>query len=178
VIELDSTAWADVKASPGGNGVLTAQLLADLRDGDESAWGELYQQVCHQNSVGEVAFVAAPHMVAIARVSTPRIRALLLSTVGSIVASAKSYPADAAKPRDEWRAEFDRACAEAIVLASESLRDAPIDRDDSLMLIQAVAALHGHANLALLLQNGPDFCCPECGEPINYGRAENDPCWP
>jgi hypothetical protein len=172
VLELDSTGWADIKASPGGDGMLTAQLLAHLRDGDESAWGELYQQVCHQNSVGEVAYVAAPHMVAIARVSTPRIRALLLSTVGSIVASAKCYRADAAKPRDEWRAEFDRACAEALVLASESLRDAPIDRDDSLMFIQAVAALHGHANLALLLQDGPDFWCPECGEPINYGRAE------
>jgi len=101
VLDLNSTAWADITASPGGNGMLTAQLLAHLRDGDESAWGELYQQVCDQNSVGEVAFVAAPHMVAIARVSTPRIRALLLSTVGSIVASAKCYPADAAKPRND-----------------------------------------------------------------------------
>jgi len=35
-----------------------------------------------------------------------------------------------------------------------------------------LATLHGHTDLALLLQEGPDLPCPECGEYIEFGDAE------
>ena len=173
MLDLESPEWAEVSASPGGNGVLTARLLRQLWLGDETAWPELYQQVCHQNSVGEVAYLAAPHLVAIARQSTHlRLRALLLGTIGAVVASAACYRAGAAVLRDEWKAEFELACGEARNLAAESLKHAELSLDASLQLIATVAALHGHSNLAILLQDGPEFWCPECGEPIVFADAE------
>jgi hypothetical protein len=172
VLDLKSPAWATISASPGGNGVLTARLLGQLWDGDESAWAELYQQVCHQNTVGEVAFVAAPHLVGIARNAKPRFRAILLGTIGSIVASGQCYGRGAAKLREEWKADFALACANARSLAAETLREPDLDPADSFELIATLAALHGHANLALLLQDGPRLSCPECGAPIVFADAE------
>jgi hypothetical protein len=108
-------------------------------------------------------------MVDIARTATPHVRAMLLSTVGAIVASAKCYHRGAATPRPEWRPEFDRACTDARVLAADCLREGLLDPDDALQVIGTLAALYGHANAALLLQDGPKFWCPECGERIEYG---------
>jgi hypothetical protein len=48
-------------------------------------------------------------------------------------------------------------------------RAAPI-RLRTMLLIGTLAALHDHAHLALLLQDGPEFSCPECGKPIRYGE--------
>jgi hypothetical protein len=55
MIDLESMEWTTAKTGPGGNGALTADLLRQFRDGDDSAFGELYQQVCHQNTVGEAS---------------------------------------------------------------------------------------------------------------------------
>lgn len=172
MLELDSPVWDTIRASPGGTGALTAQLLARVQGGDESSWAELHHQVCHQNTVGEVAYVAAPHIVAIAREATPRLRALLLVTIGAIVASMRCYRRGAARVRDEWRTDFDCACAEARRLAADALREGRLESDDSLALIAALAALHGHENISLLLQDGPKPSCPECGRSIDFGDAE------
>jgi hypothetical protein len=73
--------------------------------------------------------------------------------------------------RPEWQLEYDRACADARSLAAEGLRDRG-DRIDTLLLIGSLAGLHGHANVALLLQGGPEPWCPECGEPIHFGDTD------
>jgi hypothetical protein len=170
MLDLNSTEWANIESSPGGNGLLTAELLAQLWSGDDDALPELYQQVCHQNSIGETAYVAVPHLVAIARRSANlQLKAWLLEIVGSIVASAKCYPRDAPPIRDEWREEFELACAEACKLAGEQLQKPKLDPQDSFSLISALAGLHGHANLALLMQGGQNLYCPNCGEDIQYG---------
>ena len=78
----------------------------------------------------------------LARQADPRLRALLLGTIGSIVASRANYRAGAAKPRPEWIAEYEQACAEARVLAAETLRGADLGPDASLQLIGALAAVH------------------------------------
>lgn len=172
MLDLKSNVWANIEASSGGKGLLTAELLTQLWDGDESAMDELYQQICHQYSVGETAYVAVPHLVAIARRSTNlSFKAWLLDIVGTVVASAKCYPLDAPPIRDEWKEEFELACAEACKLAGEQIQQPNLDPSDSFSLILALAALHGHSNLSLLMQNGPDFGCPSCGEPIEYGTG-------
>ena len=170
MIDLESPQWKTAKASPGGNGALTADLLRQFRDGDDSAFGELYQQVCHQNTVGEVAYLAAPQMVAIARNSLPHRRALMLGIVGSIVASMNSYPRSAAPIPDTLRAEFLASCEDARNLAGESLRQGGLAANDSFQIIGALAAFHGHYPLALLMNGGPQMSCPSCGEPIEFGE--------
>ncbi len=171
MLDLSSEQWANISASPGNDGTLTASLLRRLAEGDEDALDELYQQVCHQNTVGEVAFVTAPHLVWIARHQAPRLCALLLGTLGTIVASAATYRQGASKPRPEWVPDYERACDGARSLAAELLAQGGLDSDTSLQLIGALAALHGHMHLALLLERGPDLECPSCGEPVAFGDA-------
>lgn len=174
MLDLKSPEWADIEASCGGDGKFAAQLLEQLTNGDESAMDELHHQVCHQNSVGETAFVVMPHLVAIACRANLPLRVNVLITVGSIVASMKCYSRYAPKLRDEWREEFWSACADARRLTAESLQ-ADLDPHDSLRLIGVLAALQNHANLALLIEgkSGLDLYCGECGKPIHYGDAEN-----
>jgi len=135
--------------------------------------GEMHNQVCHQHTVGEVAYVDVPQLVGIARATNDlERRALLLDTVGDIVASRKCYPHGAAKLRDEWKTDYVRSCEEARTLTAESLQQADLDPDTSFQLLGTLAALHGHADLALLLGGSRDLECAECGEPIVFGRSE------
>lgn len=164
MIELESTEWKTLK-----NGALVAALLRQFRDGDDSAFGELYNQVCHQYTVSAAAYMAVPHMVAIARSSSPHRRALLLCIAGSIVASMNCNSRDAAPLHDAVRAELLGACDEARILASQTLREAGLDKNDSFTLIGALAAFHGHHDLAIFMNDGPKMYCPSCGESIAYG---------
>lgn len=175
MIDLDSPAWGSIPASPGGTGTLAARLLREARDGDESAYGELYHQVCHQFSVGAVAYVAVPHLVQIARDADSRRRALPLSIVGTVAAARAARPRSAAPLREEWQAEYLAANTEALRLAAESLRGAGLEAADAQELIATVAALHGLTDLAmhLFLQGGrTELSCPVCGEVIVFDETD------
>jgi hypothetical protein len=91
MLDLDSPAWGNLRASGGGRGARTAALLQRFRDGDDSELDELYHQVCHQNSVGEVAYPAVPHLVAMAANAPPPMRDRLIAVVGSVVASMSVF---------------------------------------------------------------------------------------
>jgi hypothetical protein len=170
MIDLKSPVWGMIAASCGGDGLFAAQLLRDLRDGDESAMDELHHQICHQFTVGETAYVATPHLVAIARSAGLQLRLSILVTIAHIVAGRQTYPDAAAELRDEWREEFLQSCNDARSLAAETLKAELSAPEDSFYLIGALAALHGHANLALplLLTGEPRLSCPNCGEYIEY----------
>ena len=171
MLALDSPRWATIQASGGGTGALTASLLRQASTGDEEAFGELYNQVCHQNTVGQVAYFAVPHLVQIAGEAKPQLRALMLSIVGSVVASRKCYPRSAAPLPAEAEPEFVQAIARARDLAARCLAEHEWSRDFSFDLIATLAALHDHADLNLFLQNGPDLSCPACGEPIVFRES-------
>jgi hypothetical protein len=83
MLELDSPLWADIPASSGMNSVLAVKLLRQAHAGDDSVYPELYHQLCHQFTVGEAAYVAVPHLVAIARCIDVRRRVWPLSIVGA-----------------------------------------------------------------------------------------------
>jgi hypothetical protein len=142
--------------------------LRKASGGDEETFGELYNQVCHQNSVGEVAYFTVPHLVHIAQAAAPQLRALMLSIVGSVVASRQCYSRSAAPMPADAESEFVAAVASARSLAAMSLAEATWSRDLSFDLIGTLAALHGHADLTLFLQNGPELSCPACGEAIEF----------
>lgn len=170
MLELKSLEWESIAS----NGRLTAQLIAEFQNGDDSALGELYQQLCHQNTVSTIAFVAVPHLVSMAQNSSKtRHKAILLSIVGSVVASRHCYSRSSAKLRDDWKEDFMQACDAGRILAAETLTAVGLDADDSLLLIAGLAALHGHFNLALLLDSGLDFYCPKCGKTIVFGEDED-----
>ena len=170
MLDLSSAEWSHLRASAGGDGRLTAHLLTKLAGGDTDEWAELHHQVCHQNTVGEVAYVAAPHMVEIARGASPYIRAQLLSTLGAIEASRKTWPEHAPTIRAEWQVEYERACENARALAADGLRHRG-EQVETFLLLGALAGLHGHADLAMLLQLGPDLSCPVCGDPIEFRES-------
>ena len=151
MLDLESPVWDTISASPGGTGALAAGLIRRARDGDESAYGELYHQVCHQFTVGEVAYVAVPHLVQIARIGGPRQRVQPLSIVGSVAAARLAHPSSAAPLRDEWRADYLAANEQALRLATEALQETGWDPSDSQELLATVAALHGHRDLAMHL---------------------------
>ena len=135
--------------------------------------------MCHQFTVGAVAYVAVPHLVLIAREVDPRRRALPLSIVGTVAAARATHPHSAAPLREEWRAEYLAANSEALRLAAECLQREGLEPADAQELVATVAALHGLTDLAmhLFLQGGvTELSCPVRGEAIEFGViAEVEP---
>ena len=177
MIDLDSPLWDSIPASCGSTGTLAAKLLRRVRDGDDSAYDELYHQICHQFSVGAVAYIAVPHLVRIARDAAPGRRVRPLSIVGTVVAARNAYPKGAAPLRDEWRPEYFAANQEALGLAAELLRQLGPEPPEAQEILATIAALHGLADLAmhLFLQGGvTELSCPECGEPIKFVEGAED----
>lgn len=175
MLDLDSPRWGDIPSSPGGTGLLAAQLLRQIRGGDDSACGELFEQVCHQFSVGAVAYVVVPHLVEIASTRPPGDRVRPLAIVGSVAAARLADPRNSAPLPSEWSAEYEAANEAARDLTVDALRRPGWDPSDSQELIATLAALHGHANLAMhiFLQGGAtDLSCPECGEYITFGEPD------
>jgi hypothetical protein len=141
-------------------------LLHRLRDGDDSELGELQNQICHQNSVREVAYLVVPRLIEMAEPSPAPRRARLLGLVGTVVASMRVFSRGAAPLREEWRADFESALSRARSLAADTLRDA-LDPADSFELLAVLAALHGHEKLAIFMGAGPDaLSCGACGEEL------------
>jgi hypothetical protein len=175
MLALDSPTWATIPSSPGGTGLIAAQLLRQIRGGDDSGYGELFEQVCHQFSVGAVAYLVVPHLVEIARSRQPLERVRPLAIVGSVAAARLADPRNAAPMPPEWAVEYEAANAEARELAADALGRPGWRPSDSQELVATAAALHGHADLAmhLFLQGGAtDLSCPSCGEYITFGQKD------
>jgi hypothetical protein len=171
MLDLDSPHWADIPASSGMNSALALKLLRQARAGDDSGYPELYHQLCHQFTVGEAAYVAVPHLVDIALGIDVRRRVWPLSIVGTVEAARNSHPESAPPIREEWRAEYLAANAEALKLTANALERDGWQPSDSQELVATLAALHGHTNLAmhLFLQGGvTKLSCPMCGESIEF----------
>jgi hypothetical protein len=175
MLDLDSPIWAKIPASSGMSSALTVKLLRQVRLHDDSSYPELYHQVCHQFTVGAVAYVAIPHLVDIARSVEVKRRVWPLSIVGTVAAARATQPRSAPPILDEWRAEYFAANDEAMRLTAEALRFGGWEPSESQELLATLAALHGHTNLAmhLFLQGGvTELSCPLCGEYIDYTESE------
>src|SRR5262245_14341288 len=173
MLDLDSPLWADIPASSGMNSALAVRLLRQARAGDDSGYPELYHQLCHQFTVGEVAYVATPHLVDIAqRIDVSR-RVWPLSIVGTVEAARNSHQKSAPPIRKQWREEYLAANTEALKVTADALGRIGWSPSDSQELLATLAALQGHTNLAmhLFLQGGvTKLSCPMCGEYIEFGE--------
>lgn len=178
MLDLDSPIWNTIPSSAGGTGALAAGLLRRAWRGDDTAYDELVHQVCHQFTVGAVAYVVVPHLVQIARNCHPAQRVRPLSIVGMVVAGRAAHPNGAAELREEWRAEYLTALDDALKLAAEALQQPGLGRAESQELLAVIAAIHGHTDLAMLLflQGGAtELSCPLCGEAIKFGDQTDSP---
>jgi hypothetical protein len=106
MLDLDSPLWATIPASSGMTSALAVKLLRQVQAGDDSAYAELYHQVCHQFSVGAVAYVVVPHLVEIARAIEVKRRVWPLSIVGTVAAARATNPRHTPPMPVEWRAEY------------------------------------------------------------------------
>lgn len=159
-----------LKASCGGKGELTVELLKQAKGGDLAAYDELNHQLCHQFSVGEVAYAAVPHLVELARIAEADVKVKPLAIVGAIAASRLVHKKTAPPLTDEWRDDYEKANEAALWLTAVALRERSSDPAESYELIATLAALQGHGDLAMFLFLGPhdDLSCPECGESITW----------
>ncbi|MDB5339462.1 MAG: hypothetical protein JWN70_5081 [Planctomycetaceae bacterium] len=157
------------------NSALTVKLLRQAGAGDDSVYPELYHQVCHQFTVGAVAYLAVPHLVDIVHGIDVRRWVWPLTIVGTVAAARATYPQSDLQIPEALRAEYLAANLDAMRLTAEALGHSSWQPSDSQELLATLAALHGHTNLAMLLflHGGvTKLSCPMCGEYIEYMESQ------
>ena len=80
MIELTDPKWSELQGNYG-NGALIAELIALAQAGApiDEWYEDLFQGLCHQETVSEAAYAAAPHLVKLAAVpGAPRMDLLIL----------------------------------------------------------------------------------------------------
>jgi hypothetical protein len=170
-LPLNSPRWRELETSCGETGELTAQLLAQIRADKDSeeftvadALKELFQQICHQGCVGQVAYAVVPHLIDIAERTTGAQRLDLLAWVGAVIGDSVSRPDEVPPVPDDLVETYDKAKQRALELATAELAHPIADPVISLYLLQIVAAYHRHTTIANLIQSWPGYTCPMCGE--------------
>ncbi len=175
MLDLNSPRWKQLKASPGGDGELAVALLRKVLNGDHSAYDELYQQVCHQFSVGEVAYAVVPHLVDMAFSAPSELKISALNIVGAVAASRIAYRNSSARIPEDLEPEYIQANCKALEITAEALKKGRWKAQQSLELIATLTALHEHADLALhlfLSGDSSEMHCPNCGEYIQFRESE------
>ena len=174
MLEIKSKLWEKLHSSISGNGLMSMNLLNDIAGGDESAFDELLNQVCHQFKVEEVAYAAVPHLVEIAKNGSRNVKIESLRIVGYVAASIgnDSFASNHSNKIPEHLKDFyNKAIKSALQLATELINEKILEKRNSLEVMGVISALSGHANFAMIaFMAGYDskIECPECGEYIEY----------
>jgi len=163
LIELTDHRWSEFVGNYG-NGAQVSKLIAQAQAGApmDEWYEELFQQLCHQATVSQAAYAAAPHLVKIAASpGAPRKDLLILlgacyANSGSPIpteleedwhAPAKKTTQLSAEIEEEWRA----SARQAIPLLAELLAE-PQPELDLRYLFSCLAAFHGYQWLAKKLE--------------------------
>ena len=116
MLDLQSPRWAEL------NGAVAAQLIQQVRDGDEDAYAELYHQACHQFTVAPAAYAVVPHLADLAA-NTASKQLWPLITIGSVVAARAAHPKTSPAIPNDLRVDYERAVSAALPrLPSPSVR--------------------------------------------------------
>ena len=148
------------------------RLLREIRAGTGFDWAELYHQVCHQLSVGEVAYAVVPHVVEVAGRLPSRKRLWPLVIAGTVAACRAAFPSQTPRVPEDLRADYEASARPALQMGTAALAEPGWRRGEVVELLGVVAAFQGHCDLAihLFLHGGSDYDlhCPECGEYIRW----------
>jgi hypothetical protein len=170
MLPLNSSRWDELAASSGGSGRMAADLIGQVRAGDQSAYAELSEQLCHQFSVGEVAYAAVPHLVDLAASLGPYERLNPLRIVGAVVAARATYARSAPPIAPDLLDPYTAALSTCFDLTLASLRES-WSPGELLELIAVLASLKGANELAMHIfgcGGSADLSCPQCGEYIKF----------
>lgn len=163
MIELTDPKWRELQGNYG-SGVQIASLIAQAQSGAPmDKWYEnLFQGLCHQETVSQAAYAAAPHLVKIAAApGAPRLDLLILlgacytnsdSPIPTDLEEKWHEPARQALPlpaelEEDWRA----SARKAIPLLAGLLTE-PHPEVELRYLFASLAAFHGYQWLAKKLE--------------------------
>jgi hypothetical protein len=146
VLSLSDPTWRLFKANYN-DGSHVARLLQQAESGEPSdAWYErLFQELCHQYTVSESAFPAAPHLLRIA-VSRPDVRQELLILLGSC--HTFSTPPSTQPLQQSLIEEWYSSARQAAPLVAAILAEPNHTEEELRYLLSGLAAFHGYPNLA------------------------------
>lgn len=164
MIELTDSKWSELSGNYG-RGDQVAELIAKAQAGAplDEWYEQLFQQLCHQETVSEAAYVAAPHLVKIAAsLGAPR-KDLIILLGACYTYSDSSIPTEleeewhapsrkASLPPPEIQEEWHAAAREAIPILAELLAE-PQPEVELRYLFSSLAAFNGYQWLAERLEN-------------------------
>jgi hypothetical protein len=154
MIDLSDQQWGQFEGNYT-DGSTVASLLEKGYAGDAiNHWyEELHQEICHQYTVSEVAFVAGPHLLRLASMNI-ELRKPLLVLLGICHAFVESSELD--RVSADIKYEWDRSAEESIPLLLGLLAERQPTGSDLLYLLTALAACSGYPFLARSLE-GLDY---------------------
>jgi hypothetical protein len=150
VLSLDDPRWAQYQANyTDGGHVATLLVRAEAGEPLGTWYEDLFQELCHQYTVSEAAFPAAPHLARLAAAREDG-RLELLILLGACHTSAEpakvaQFSADIAQG---WRA----SAREAIPLIADLLASPQVDQTELRYLMSALAAVRGYPALASAIE--------------------------
>ena len=169
--EIAAIDWKPLKSAMGSPGRLVAELLELFIAGQNSAHDELYEHVCHQFSHETASFAASVVLAFNLERLSPRARNQALYIIAIVETSRRIHAKHGPAVPAPIAPLYQKATDTALAAATASLAAQDLSHEDSSALLATVAALQGHASLAMHLFLCPDpeaLSCPECGEPIAF----------
>ena len=150
MLSLSDPHWAQFRANYT-DGVQVARLLMRVESGEPlDAWHEeLFQELCHQYTVSEAAFPAAPHLARLAA-AFEEYRLELLILLGTCHASAE--PARVAQLSADIAEGWHASAKEAVPLIADLLARPQVADVELRYLMSALAAVHGYPALASAIE--------------------------
>jgi hypothetical protein len=155
MLSLTDPTWRQYKANyTDGAGVASLLRRAEAGEPLDNWYDDLFQELCHQYTVSEAAYPAAPHLVRLAN-AHPDLRLDLLILLGACYASVEpaqpaSIPAEVAQ---EWRASAEGAVA----LIAAMLIEPQTDETELRYLLSSLAAVKGYPGLAMGIERLDDI---------------------
>jgi hypothetical protein len=150
MLSLTDLRWSQFQANyTDGAGVASLLRRAEAGEPLVNWHDDLFQELCHQYTVSEAAYPAAPHLIRLAN-AHPDLRIHLLILLGGCYAFAESsqiasMPAEVAL---EWR-----PCAErAVTLIAALLIEPQTDETELRYLLSSLAAFKGYPGLASAIE--------------------------
>lgn len=150
MLKLTDPRWAQLKGNYT-TGARAAELLLLAYEGAplERWYDDLFQELCHQYTVSEVACPALPHLVALAQ-ERPDARTELL------VLSASCYTyitwLDTPQPPEEFAGDWHAAARDALPLVSGLLEDEIQSENTLRYLLFSLASFQGYHSLAIAIE--------------------------
>ena len=150
MIDLSDQRWSQYEGN-FTDGSTVSGLLNRAYSGEliDHWYEDLHQEICHQYTVSQVAFLSAPHLVRLAKSNT-ELRKPLLVLLGICHAFAESSTLD--QVPTEIRREWDLSAQESIPLLLELLAEPQPTPSDLIYLLSSFAACSGYPSLARALE--------------------------